>query len=172
MERTESRVLQVSPDWENDKIQEMQTFAWNLQGRQEIHEEGDAEGRPTLLGDGYVITTKVKHYVKLHFARSLTLPNLNRIREIEAEYDGTPFPGAPSLTWSYIITGFFVLGALIGNAQDPITARVVFALLAAAGVYWIQSRGKKRKEVIATCQASLKRRAELLAEAQSLVNAA
>lgn len=172
MERTESRVIQVSPDYENDRIQEMQMFGWNLQNRQEIHEEGDAEGRPALFGDGYVMNIKVKHYVKLHFARSLTLPNLDRIRKIEGEYESRPFPSPPSIKWPYILTGFFVLGVLIGNPQDPITARVVFGLLTAAGVYWIRSRGKKRTEAIAICQASVTRRAELLAEAQGALNAA
>lgn len=36
MERTESTVIQVAPDYENDKIKEMEGFGWNLQGRQEV----------------------------------------------------------------------------------------------------------------------------------------
>lgn len=44
MERTESIVVQVSPEYENAKIKEMEMFGWNLQGRQEIHEEGEAYG--------------------------------------------------------------------------------------------------------------------------------
>lgn len=39
MERTESIVVQVAPDYENDRIKEMGMFGWNLQGRQEIHRE-------------------------------------------------------------------------------------------------------------------------------------
>ncbi len=100
MERTESFVVQVAPNYENEKIKEMETFGWNLQGRQEMHEEGDAYGSPSenlLGGSTYVIKTTVKHYVKLHFVRSLSLPNLDRIKPLEAEYFGLPFPEFPRL---------------------------------------------------------------------------
>lgn len=49
MERTESIVVQVAPDYENAKIKEMEMFGWNLQCRQEIHEEGEAYGRPSYI---------------------------------------------------------------------------------------------------------------------------
>lgn len=104
MERTESIVVQVAPEYENAKIKEMEIFGWNLQSRQEIHEEGDAYGRPSLLGDEYIIKTKVYRYVKLHFARSLDLPNLDKIRELENEYFGPPEPIFPRL-----LPGGFIL---------------------------------------------------------------
>jgi len=88
MERTESKVVQVAPDYENDMIQEMQNFGWNLHGRQEVHEQGDAYGRPSLSGSEYITTTKVSKYVKLHFTRNLSTPNLDRVRQLEQEYFG------------------------------------------------------------------------------------
>jgi len=98
MERTESVVVQVAPNYENEKIKEMEMFGWNLQGRQEMHEEGDAYGSPSLLDSStYVIKTKVSHYVKLHFVRPLSLPNLDRIKPLEAQYFGLPFPEFPRL---------------------------------------------------------------------------
>ena len=97
MERTESKVVQVSPDYENNKIQEQQTFGWNLQGRQEMHEKGNAEGGPDFLGDGYTIKTQVNKYVKLHFSRNMALPHIDRIRELEAEYNAMPRPEYPAL---------------------------------------------------------------------------
>lgn len=92
MERTESLVVQVAPTFENEKIAEMETFGWNLQGRQEIHEAGDAYGAPSVFSNTYVIKQRVSQYVKLHFVRSLTLPNLKEIRRIEEEYFNLPFP--------------------------------------------------------------------------------
>jgi|GEM_PF-1467934 hypothetical protein len=97
IEKTESTVVQVAPSYENAKIKEMENFGWNLQNRQEIHEEGDAYGGPSVFSDEYIIKTKVYHYVKLHFARSLDLPNLDKIRELEDEYFGLPEPDFPRL---------------------------------------------------------------------------
>lgn len=97
MERTESTVVQVAPDYESAMIKETEKFGWSLQNRQEMHEEGDAYGRHSLLGDEYIIKTKVYHYVKLHFVRSLSLPNLDKIRVLENEYLGLPEPPFPKL---------------------------------------------------------------------------
>lgn len=95
MERTESTVIQVAPDYENAMIKEMEQFGWSLQGRQEIHQEGDAYGRPSLLGGDYIITFKVHQYVKLHFIRSVNLPHLDQIRRLEKEYFNFPQPTFP-----------------------------------------------------------------------------
>lgn len=109
MERTESIVVQVSPEYENAKIKEMEMFGWNLQGRQEIHEEGEAYGRPSWLDKSeYVIKTKVYHYVKLHFVRSLSLPNLDKIQELENEYFGLYPPAFPRLFPPGGITGIVI----------------------------------------------------------------
>jgi len=80
MERTESVVVQVALGYENGKIQEMQMIGWNLQGRQEIHEDGDDYEQ---LG-----------YVSLHFTRSLSLKNPDKVKHIEAAYFSLPFPRA------------------------------------------------------------------------------
>lgn len=98
MERTESIVVQVAPYYENAKIKEMEAFGWNLQNRQEIHEEGDAYGRPSYIDRSeYIIKTTVYHYVKLHFVRSLGLPNIELVKALETQYFGLPFPRFPRL---------------------------------------------------------------------------
>jgi hypothetical protein len=169
MERTESLVIQVAPTFEQDKIKEMETFGWNLQGRQEIHEEGDAYGRPSYIDRStYVVKTKVKHYVKLHFVRSLSLPNLDKIREIETEYNGLPFPAPPRLGWPIGLTAFFALGFIIGNPQNPVTVRIFFAVLVALCGYWVSKRLRKRKDAITTCEQSVSRGRALLEQAASL----
>jgi len=103
MERTESVVIQVSPSYENAKIKEMETFGWNLQNRQEIHEKGDAYAVPQFLDPSSYITgtvsvkTEVSKYVKLHFVRSLALPNLNKIKALEEQYFNFPSPVFPEI---------------------------------------------------------------------------
>lgn len=108
MERTESTVIQVAPDYENAKIKEMENFGWSLQNRQEVHEEGDAYGRPSLLGDDYIIKTKVYHYVKLHFVRDSSLPNLKEIHKLEDQYYSLSVPKYPSLIPPGGIFGFIL----------------------------------------------------------------
>lgn len=162
MERTESLVVQVAPTYENAKIQQMEQFGWSLQGRQEIHEEGDAEGAPSIFGDTYVIKTKVSHYVKLHFVRPLSTPNLDRIKQIEAEYFSLPFPNGPSLKWPIGLAAFFFLGVIIGNPQDPVTGRLFFAVLTALCGFWVYRRVQRRNSARSTCEASLARQQELV----------
>jgi hypothetical protein len=169
MERTESVVVQVAPSFENEKIKEMGAFGWNLQGRQEIHEEGDAYGRPSYLDSStYVVKTKVNQYVKLHFARPLALPNIEKIKQIESEYNNLPFPARPSLLWPVGLTAFCVLGLIIGNPHSPIGARIFFAALAALCGYWVSKRMAKRRDAMAACQQSARRSNELLEQLKSL----
>lgn len=169
MERTESIIVQVAPNFENEKIKEMGAFGWNLQGRQEIHEEGDAYGRPSYIDSStYVVKTKVKHYVKLHFVRSLSLANIETIKQVEADYNSLPFPAPPSLVWPIGLTAFCALGVIIGNPQDPVTARIFFAVLTALCGYWVSRRLSKRKAAVATCQDSAMKSRQLLEHATAL----
>lgn len=96
MERTESIVIQVAPAHENSMIKQMEQFGWSLQGRQEIQEEGDVyvTADPVVNGD-YMVKRKVSRYVKLHFSRSLKIPNLEKIRALEEEYFNLPEPAFP-----------------------------------------------------------------------------
>lgn len=168
--RTESTVVQVAPSYENDKIQEMQMFGWNLQGRQEIHEEGDAYGRPSYVSSStYVVKTKVHHYVKLHFTRSLSLPNLDKVKQIEAEYFSLPFPGPASLVGPIVVMGFFGIGVIPAfgmmsqNVAQGFGMLVVYTAFVGLGYLWLKSRLKKRREAAATCGKSMERMKELRA---------
>ena len=103
MERHESVVIQVSPSYENAKIKEMEIFGWNLQNRQEIHEKGNAYAVPQFLDPSSYITgtvsveTEVSKYVKLHFTRSLSMLNLNKIKAFEEQYFNFPSPVFPKI---------------------------------------------------------------------------
>jgi hypothetical protein len=164
MERTESLVVQVTPSYENAKIHQMEHFYWSLQGRQEIHEKGDAEGAPSIFGDAYIIKTKVSHYVKLHFVRPLSTPHLDRIKPIEAEYFSLPFPGGPSLKWPIGLGVYSLLSGIIGKGDVRVVSAVVLALC----IFWAYRVVQKRNSARSTCEASLARQQELLEQLRGL----
>jgi len=178
VERTESVVVQVHPDYENQKIQEMQLFGWGLQGRQEIEQRGEAYGRPSHLAEftgTYVIKTTVHRFVKLHFVRSLSLPNLDRIKQLEAEYEALPFPGPFSLKGPRWFTAFWAFGvfpSLIimseGHIGRGLGLLVAYGALVTLGIYWLKSRKKKNKLAADICRQSGIRATQLLAEVQHL----
>jgi hypothetical protein len=151
-----------------------------LHGRQEIHEEGNAEGhvKEDILGgmlgarqDSYVITTKVKHYVKLHFTRPWNLVNGERIRSLEAEYRSS-LPRIPSLIWPLVFTAFCVAGLIggISDTQAPPGTSLFAVALGTLGGWWIYSRLKTRQRAIDMIQTRIQRRRELLSEAQGLLS--
>jgi len=172
MERTESTVVQVAPDYENAKIKEMEMFGWNLQSRQEIHEEGEAYSRPSYLDSStYVIKTKVKHYVKLHFVRPLNLPRLDQIKQIESEYFNLSFPVSPSLVWPVVITLLPIPGTIAGifDPKGPGFAILIVTIpWIVLGYRWIKSRMKKRNVARETCEQSLRKMEELKNRVASL----
>ena len=166
MERTESIVIQVAPSYENNKIKEMGMFGWNLQGRQEMHEEGDAYGSPSAFGNSYVIKTKVSHYVKLHFVRSLNLPNLDKIKRIESQIDNLPFPEIPStkkFMWPIILILIGVIN--LTNPDGGIPAFFIFVL---GGGFWLFTVNKKRQANSNICQESLKKEGQLKKELETV----
>jgi len=175
MEQTESTIVQVAPDYENDKIKEMEAFEWNLQGRQEIHEKGEVFGRPSYVDSStYVVKTTVYKYVKLHFVRPKNLPNINRIHELENEYQALPFPPSPGgLVWPVLFTLMPIPGgiAMLSDSHGPgLAGLIVVAGWIALGIYWIKKRTQKRGETSSVRAASSKRANEILNEALRLTS--
>ena len=170
-QRTESKVVQVAPDYENAKIKQMEEFAWNLQSRQEIHEEGDAEGKPSLFGGSYVIKTKVWHYVKLHFVRPLSTPGLDKIKGIEAEYFSLPLPAGPSLRWPLGLGILFMVMGLSTLGEDILVGLSVITAAALCGFWYYKALGG-RKTASVEREASLARRRELDAQLSALTETA
>ena len=169
MERTESHVIQVAPDYENLKIKEMESFGWNLQNRQEIHEEGEVTGAPNVSGDKYIIKTKVYHYVKLHFSRSLNLSNLNDIKKIEQEYNSLPFPDRVSykgplkffIPW-FLLSGF--LATILGGAGGAISVGGDII-----GIVWIVLTVRRRNKTKQIWTQSQSKARELLSQSEALL---
>lgn len=187
MDRTESAVLQVAPAHEADKIKEMELFGWSLQNRQEIHEEGDTEGRPSIFAEfnhTYVITTKVYHYIKLHFVRSLNLKHYAEIKRIEDECRSQPFPALPTLKsyfWIgsgcifgipgpslFLIMGLFLVAIALGDSSQganrmwaQMQAGTIFSFLGGA---WLALKLYFRNKKIAIHKASIQKCQELIAQ--------
>ncbi|MCL0083914.1 hypothetical protein M1N77_05250 [Thermodesulfovibrionales bacterium] len=182
MERTESRIVQVAPTHENGMIEEMQRFGWNLQGRQEMRVEGDtAPDLATSLGlSGNTQThiTKIQHYVKLHFVRSLELPNLERIRRIESEYFDLPFPpdSGPefkklllSSAWKEFVAFFAGVALVIAGAITHFILLFLGIFLIGWGIYRGDQREREIKRSLKeTREQSSKIAQELLTELKSL----
>ena len=155
----------------------MQMFGWSLQGRQEIHEEGEAYGRPSYVDSStYVVKTTVHHYVKLHFIRSLNLPNLEKVKQIESEYFSSTFPGPASLVGPIVVMGFSgigifpALGQMSQNVLGGLGMLAVYTLFIGLGYRWLKSRQNKRKEAETICAKSVNRRSELKSELQLLMS--
>jgi hypothetical protein len=172
VERTESRVVQVAPDWENQKIEEMQQFGWSLQNRQEIEQEGEAYGRPSHMAEftgTYVIKTMVSRFVKLHFVRSLSMANLDEIRQLEAAYEALPFPGKVSYKGPGCLTAFFAVGYIpalqklsAGRVSEGLLLVLGYSLIVGAGLFWLSRRHRKNRDAEQSCRRSA-------GEAQSLM---
>jgi hypothetical protein len=186
--RTESVVVSAGPDFENDSIRERETFGWNLHNRQEIighlriaetpDDLGRAIWRGVQEGASGRKTLEYDHYVKLHFTRPLSLPNLARIRELEAEYFRLPYPPNPaSQIWPVLFTlmpipgGLMMLSDPTGKNGPGLAGLIVVVGWMLLGIKWITSRQKKRKTAEATRASSERRADEICKEATSLLEA-
>lgn len=179
--RSESIVVSVPPDSENECINERQLFGWNLQNRQEVVGHlreaetpdglGQAIWRGAVEGATGKKTFEYDHYVKLHFARSMSTPNLDQIKSKESEYFNLPFPRVPSLKWPVLFSAFFAFGVLMTLVGPiPGAADAVYLPMAGLGAWWINSRVKKQRATRQVLEQSANRMREIKAELQSIVS--
>ena len=115
MARTESISFQVHPNDEQDQINLMQEFFWNLLNSQEVK---TVESHEEVRGDSVYNVTNTEHYVKLTFHRDLSTPHLAEIKDLENQYNALPHPKFPTLfpggwVWWAIATLFYGLGAVL-----------------------------------------------------------
>lgn len=92
--RTESKVVQVRPEDEQQQIDFMHQFYWNLLSSQEIR---SIDNHLETRGDSLYSVTKTTHYVKLAFTRDVATPNLDNIRKLEKEFFDLSIPQYPKL---------------------------------------------------------------------------
>ena len=94
MGRTESTSFQVHPKDEQEQINFMQKFHWNLLNSQEIK---TVDSHMERRGGSIYSVTKSEHYVKLIFSRELDLPNLTEIKRLEQQFYSLSEPKEPQL---------------------------------------------------------------------------
>jgi len=94
MGRTESLSIQVHPNDEQEQINLMQKFHWNLLNSQEIK---TVDSHLERRGDSIYSVTNSEHYVKLVFSRELELPNLTEIKQLEQQFNSLIKPKEPQL---------------------------------------------------------------------------
>ena len=115
MARTESISFQVHPDDEQQQINHMQEFYWNLLSSQEVktvdtHEE--------VRGDSVYNVKNTEHYVKLTFQRDLSTPHISEIKDLEKQYNSLSRPNFPKLfpvgwfLWA-VLALFYGLGVVL-----------------------------------------------------------
>lgn len=162
MSRTESISIQTHPDDEQEQINLMQMFHWNLLSSQEIKTlDSGLERR----GDTIYSVTKSENYVKLVFQRELNTPNLDKIKELEDEYFSLDYPNSPGLKWSLITIG---IGLIVGFSASQVPVNVFGVLILAGGAYWLVKTIKKRNKVSEIYLSNDKRREDILAEVEKL----
>ncbi len=177
MERTESFIIEVAPDYENAKIKQMEMFSWNLQGRQEImghlmeaktpHSLFAAMWRGGMEGATGKKYYEYDHYVKLHFVRSLNLSNLSEIKKLETECSNLPYPELPAIK-SFIWPLVLIFGGLGSGLTNPAGGVGAFLIGGGGGGWWFYSKVKKRQENRAICEQSIKKHKELINQLESL----
>ena len=111
--RTESKVVQVRPEDEQQQIDFMHQFYWNLLSSQEIR---SIDNHLETRGDNLYSVTQTDHYVKLAFSRDVKTPHLDKIKNLENEFFSLPIPKYPKLfpgsgcLWAILfVCTFFVL---------------------------------------------------------------
>lgn len=116
MARTESKVMQVHPNDEQQVINLMQRFHWSLLNAQEIKLR-DSHLESSYTGDIKSVTV-TEHYIKLSFSRDIDLPNLDKVKRLENQFFSLPQPYYPKLfpisIWLWIILAFFYGIGIIG----------------------------------------------------------
>lgn len=126
MGRTESQVVTTYPSGENRVIKEKESFGWELVSRETVTDISEATIVPQTDASGNLQQAEVvpdtSRYVKLHFHRDQSLPNISRLRELEEEYYGLPKPDPGGYGYGIGFLGFavwlYVLGAYIAPEDE------------------------------------------------------
>ena len=91
--------IQVSPELENEIIEEYESFGWELKSSQTIdRKDSHLESKFDAL---YSVTESV-NYIKLVFKRNKKMVNYEKIKKLENAYQNTyirQYPKGPSIAW-------------------------------------------------------------------------
>ena len=81
----ESKSLKVAVEQEQNCIDDMANFGWELKSSQEINVKESHLEKGSYSDTIYSVTTS-EHYVKLVFSRDTAMPNYSRVTQLESEY--------------------------------------------------------------------------------------
>lgn len=165
MGRTESKSIQVHPRDEQSTIDSMQNFGWELLNSQDVK---TVDNHLERKGDTIYQVTEKEHYVKLTFTRSLDMPNLGIIKELEQEYNNLVitdeyrlFPG-----WLIALIGISIIIFLVNKVFG------ILLILGCGGAFYYnysQRYVPTKAKVEEQRQSYPKRRQEILTEVSQLL---
>lgn len=165
MARTESISIQVHPNDEQNQINLMQRFYWNLLSSQEIKTvDSSLEKR----GDTIYSVTKSENYIKLVFQRDLDTLNLDKIKQLENEYFSLEYKKPPKFTGPIILIVIGLIILLGGGGTADLAGFGVMLVILAGGIYWLVKKIQKRKQVSEIYLANNKKREEILSQVDNL----
>ena len=119
----ETKAVQIHPSEENEQINLWGKFGWEVQSSQEIYNQNTKD-----LGDKVVTTTT--NYVKLVFSRDTSMPNYDKIRSYENDYDRKSANIASLSSTEPSI--------------NPIAAGILLLLYVVPGIIYIVAKSKKK----------------------------
>lgn len=159
----ETKTINVKPANEESTIELYQNFGWELSTTQEIlNTDSHLEQK---LDGVYSVTTK-QHYIRLVFSRDTTMPNYQKLVELENEFYKIKVPNRMSFwTWIWILaTGICVSISFFqtGEVLPGIIALVLGIGLGILSFAVIQKNHEKYR-------AATHKKLEILKEAESLL---
>ena len=137
----ESKVVQVAPSYEDETIDEYQTFGWELRSSQTIDKQDSH--LENQFGTIYSVTETEK-YVKLTFRRNKKMLNYEKLVELENRYHSTKdfyIPSEPS-QWKKI-AGICLICFSVAMFRFLF---VMGLFVMAGGIFLIYSHNKAKKE--------------------------
>lgn len=151
--RIETRVMDVDPEDEQNVINLMARFKWQLKSSTPVH-TSDTKIRER---DGHIYsTTETDDYVHLVFERDLDADNIAQVKALEAEYFGIVIPRHPS----YVGPVLVMLASLItGPFAIPVW---LFC------IWWIFNIRKRRRHAEAVTPGLRMRQMEILKACDAL----
>ncbi len=162
---SESKILQVAPSDENALIRCQECFGWSLLGSQEMVVEGDSEVKLDW-SERPVKTTKIQKYVKSHFSRSLDIPNLDKLRNLEAQFHSTEVLAPEEMGCGVLLIIVGILGAFTNISYGNVAGALgMGGLFSAIGILWLLVGGKHNEQI----EKALEKRRVLLKEAKVLL---
>jgi hypothetical protein len=115
--RHESRMVRVPAGFEQNVLEVMEPFGWNLHNQQEVvagvyqsHPLDGMDDLKSVFGSMFNAKTKAAvHHVNMHFTRPLDLPHLPELRTLEQRFRSLPDPPLRPRVWPLVVLYLFYI---------------------------------------------------------------